>query len=64
MSRESILILLGILTILAPFSGLPLSWLEFILPAIGLAVAALGYSFRAPREGSTAVRGTPQGSGQ
>jgi hypothetical protein len=49
MARENILIILGILTILAPFAGLPISWLEFILPAIGLAVAALGYSFRAPR---------------
>lgn len=56
MSRESILILLGILTILAPFSGLPISWLESILPVIGLAVAALGFSMRRRAPSSDALR--------
>jgi hypothetical protein len=57
MSRENILILLGLLVMLAPFSGLPISWLEFILPIIGLAVGAIGYSFR-PRSEPSATTET------
>lgn len=46
MSQSGILIALGVLVILAPFSGIPLAWQEFILPAIGLAIAVIGYSSR------------------
>ncbi len=47
MSRENILILLGLMTMLAPYSGLPISWLEFILPAIGLIVVLIASMVRA-----------------
>jgi len=50
MSRARILILLGVLIALAPFSGLPSSWLEFALPVLGLFVLAAGYSFRSKTE--------------
>ncbi|MGE5541251.1 MAG: hypothetical protein ACM3TU_03150 [Bacillota bacterium] len=50
MTRSHILILIGILTLLAPFSGLPISWLEFVLPVFGLIVAGVGYSYRASKE--------------
>jgi len=52
MKRESILIFLGILIILAPFSGLPQSWLEFLLPALGLIVGGIGFSLRNRRKQS------------
>lgn len=46
MSRSSFLILLGILTAIAPFSGLPSSWLAALLPVLGLSVAGAGFSIR------------------
>jgi uncharacterized membrane protein len=49
MSRESILILLGVLFILSPFVGLPLYVLAWVLPALGLAVAGIGVSLRSRR---------------
>lgn len=49
MSRESTLVLFGTLIILAPFSGLPLSWLQWLLPALGIIIAGIGYTLRARR---------------
>ena len=46
MKRESILIILGVIILLAPFSGLPQAWLEFLLPALGLFVGGVGFSLR------------------
>lgn len=46
MSSSSALILLGILTILAPLSGLPESWITVLLALFGLIVALLGISLR------------------
>lgn len=46
MSRSGLLILLGIVTALMPFSGLPSSWFPFLLPLLGLPVAAIGFSIR------------------
>lgn len=42
MSREPILVCLGVLVLIAPFSGLPLSWLSFILPALGVLIVFIG----------------------
>ena len=42
MSREPILVCLGILVAIAPFSGLPLSWLSISLPLLGLLIAFIG----------------------
>jgi hypothetical protein len=55
MSRTSLLIILGILVVLTPFSGLPLSWLSWILPIIGLIVIVIGVSLhRRHRESAAA----------
>jgi hypothetical protein len=46
MSREKILVILGVLVLISPWSGLPLSWLLWVLSAIGLAVIAIGVTLR------------------
>lgn len=49
MSRESLLILLGVLVALSPFLGIPLSLLAWILPVLGLVTLGIGVSLRAER---------------
>ncbi|MDB4992527.1 MAG: hypothetical protein JWL75_772 [Parcubacteria group bacterium] len=44
MSRERILIGLGVLILISPWSGLPLTWLMWILPVLGLAVIVIGFT--------------------
>ncbi|HUQ30382.1 MAG TPA: hypothetical protein VM103_02565 [Candidatus Paceibacterota bacterium] len=46
MSRSSLLILLGFLTILAPFAGLPSSWVAILTSLFGMCVAIIGFSIR------------------
>lgn len=46
MSRTSTLILLGILIILAPFSGLPVAIRSLLAVVFGAAVAGIGLSMR------------------
>jgi len=46
MSRESVLILLGVITAFAPFSGLPIVWLLWILPIVGICVVIIGISLK------------------
>jgi hypothetical protein len=46
MTREHVLMALGALVLIAPWSGLPLSWLEWILPLIGLAVIGIAFTMR------------------
>ncbi len=47
MSRESTLILLGILIALTPFVGLPLLWRAILLPIFGALVVLIGITLRA-----------------
>lgn len=49
MSRPGLLILLGIIVLLIPFSGLPISWRTFFLVIAGLIITVVGVSLRAPR---------------
>lgn len=49
MSRESTLLILGVVIILAPFLGLPYAWLMVIEPLLGLGVIALAILVRARR---------------
>lgn len=49
MTRPSMLITLGIILVLLPFSGLPIAWRSFLLPVAGVAVLAIGISLRGPR---------------
>ncbi len=44
MSRESLLIMLGLVVGVAPFVGLPLLWLSIVFPVCGLLVALIGFS--------------------
>ena len=44
------LILLGILTILVPFSGLPVTVRTFLTVVFGIAVLGIGISARIPRQ--------------
>jgi hypothetical protein len=46
MSRASVLMLLGILTALTPFSGLPISLRSFLSVLFGLSIFAFGFSAR------------------
>ena len=46
MTRTGALIVLGILVFVAPFSGLPTSWLSWILPLCGFLIAFIGASLR------------------
>lgn len=55
MTRESILIVLGILVALSPWSGLPFNWLMYALIVVGLAVAAIGWTLRERRIAQSAA---------
>ncbi|MDE1919753.1 MAG: hypothetical protein KGH56_03620 [Patescibacteria group bacterium] len=59
MSRASTLILLGILTILTPFSGLPSSFRSLLAVIFGASVFAIGFSLRA-REAESAQAATTE----
>lgn len=43
MSKETTLIIVGVLVVLSPFLGLPESWLSVILPILGAVILVLGY---------------------
>ncbi len=47
MSRTSALILIGVLTILTPFSGLPISFRTLLTLIFGACVLGIGLSLRA-----------------
>ena len=46
MSKEGTLVTVGILTAVAPFIGLPYSWLAWILPVLGIITVIVGYVIR------------------
>ncbi len=46
MSRASLLMLVGVLTMLASFAALPLSWLHVLLPLFGAITAVIGFMLR------------------
>ena len=47
MSRTGLLILLGILTIVIPFSGIPVGMRTFLIVVCGASVLAIGFTLRA-----------------
>lgn len=49
MTRNLMLIVLGALVTLSPFSGLPMTILTWILPVLGLVTVAIGISYRRER---------------
>ncbi|MDP2651894.1 MAG: hypothetical protein Q8O94_02040 [bacterium] len=50
MSRASTIILLGVLVILVPFSGLPSSLRSLLAVILGACILGIGLSMRARRE--------------
>ena len=44
MSRESLLIILGLVVAVALFIGLPLLWLSILFPFCGLVIAFVGFT--------------------
>lgn len=44
MSREPILIVIGLLLAASPFAGMPPSWFVFFLPVVGLLITVIGYT--------------------
>lgn len=60
MSRSSVLILLGILVMLVPFSGLPSSFRTFLALALGAGILAIGLSMRMERVRASKAQHTPE----
>jgi hypothetical protein len=46
MSRETVLIALGVLVVISPYLGVPLSILDFVLPLLGLLIIVIGIMYR------------------
>ncbi len=59
MSREGIIMTLGLLTAVSPFIGLPYSWLMWMLPVLGLVSFALALTLRVKRQRARAVPTAP-----
>lgn len=61
MSRTNALILLGILVMLAPFSGLPLAFRTLLTLVFGAIVLGIGLTLRAQevRQAQSAEHGSP-----
>jgi hypothetical protein len=54
MSRENLLIIFGLVVALAPFMGLPISWLSVLLPLCGVMVVIIGWTVRSRRKALSA----------
>lgn len=46
MTREHVLMVLGALVLLSPWSGIPMEWLQWALLLIGLAIIAVAFMMR------------------
>lgn len=53
MSRESLLIGIGLLVLLSPFLGLPYSWLMVLLPVLGAVVSGVAFTLKTRRATET-----------
>jgi uncharacterized membrane protein len=60
MSRESLVLLLGVVVFLVPGSGLPEVWIENGLKIVGIILMVLGYTLRR----SAYYRKTDRGNGE
>ena len=59
MSRSSILIVLGVLTILAPFSGLPIALRTLLAIGFGAAVLGIGVAERSREQRQMLAASSP-----
>lgn len=62
MSREGIVIVLGVLVAVSPFIGLPYYLLAWVLPVLGLACAGIALSLRVRRTRARAPQPSPSSS--
>lgn len=60
MSRETILVLAGLLVALSPFVGLPLRILAWALPVLGVIVIVIALTLRSRRRFERASRSLPE----
>ena len=58
MSKEVLVIALGIMTALAPFMGLPGSWRTTLLVVVGVIIAVIGFFLRSEALGRGGGAGT------
>lgn len=49
MSRESVLLVLAVAVILAPFLGLPYTWIMVLIPVLGLGILGIGITLHRRR---------------
>ncbi|KND49415.1 MAG: hypothetical protein AB203_04445 [Parcubacteria bacterium C7867-008] len=56
MSRERLLIIVGLLVVFSPFIGLPLAILVWVLPILGGIVTLIGISYVVRKRNQQAVR--------
>lgn len=56
MTRESFLILLGILVGLTPFIGVPVAWLVWILPTLGTLIVVTSLIARHDRQARAIIQ--------
>lgn len=54
MSRETLIIILGVFAALAPFIGLPYPYLMVLLPVLGLVIAGSAFVLRLRRKATEA----------
>jgi len=50
MSKEGTLLVVGVLVLVSPFLGLPMSWLTFLLPILGAIVITISQIIRKERK--------------
>lgn len=62
MSREGVVIVLGVLIAVSPFIGLPYYLLAWVLPVLGLACAGIALSLRVKRGRTRAPQPSPASS--
>jgi len=60
MSRERLLIIIGVLVLLSPFVGVPLAILSWILPILGAGVSLIGISYAVRKKNAQAVVLAPE----
>jgi len=60
MSYESIVLTLGVLVALAPFSGLPSSWVTWLLFGLGICIATIAYLLKRKRTKGTPLTRAPE----
>ncbi|HWU24559.1 MAG TPA: hypothetical protein VN086_02300 [Candidatus Paceibacterota bacterium] len=59
MTREHILMILGALVLLSPWSGIPMEWLQWVLLLIGIAIIGIAFTMRKRQSRDVTIQPTP-----